>query len=229
MKHNDYEIWNLPENKATLILRWFLPQGTYCSPEVTAERLEEMITLCKASGITAVQLLVGWGPDWLYLPCTPEYAESWAESLKIAAKRLRSEGISYQLNIVTIMGHHAGGEDFHETFDWEMVVDESGHEALGTGCLLGKKFREKAGRSLRAFASTMPDAIWIDDDVRYHNHDHFEGGADWFCFCENHLQRFAQAYGKYLTREELLEKILAPGEPSPERFFMAKGTGRYDE
>lgn len=215
----DYDVWTMPEDKATLILRWFLPRDTYCTPEVTAERLEELVTVCKSAGIAAVQFLVGWGPDWVFMPCTPEYAKRWAEELKTVAARLRSEGISYQLNVVCVMGHHAGGEDFHDMFDWERMVDDAGNEAYGTGCPLGERFRETAGRSLRAFASTRPDVIWIDDDVRYHNHDHLNGGADWFCFCENHLKRFAKAYGRYLTREELLEKILAPGKPSPERLL----------
>jgi hypothetical protein len=47
-------------------------------------------------------------------------------------------------------------------------------------------------------ADTNPDFIWVDDDIRMHNH-----GVAWGCFCPICLDIFAKTTGCQMTREEL--------------------------
>lgn len=209
--------WELSQNKATYILRYFLPRPPYVSKETTLQRLEELISFCRRTHVEAVQFYVNLRDDWCYMPDRPEHAVKWAEEMKSFVPEIRKAGISYQLNFQNLLGAHTGGTDLREDYPWEYLVDHRGNVCQGCACPIGARFREIMGRQLRVWADTRPDVIWIDDDFRMHNHGLSQGGLDWYCYCPEHLELFSKRFGRTFTREELIKCITKSGEPSRER------------
>ncbi len=107
-----------------------------------------------------------------------------------------------------------------DEYDWEFQVDQYGNESSCT-CPIVIRFREKMGTMLRLWASTKPDTIWINDDLRLHNHGLADKKLDYYCYRQNHLDAFAGYSERRFTRqvlldlkEELIPEILRPGTPS---------------
>lgn len=211
--------------KQQYILRYYLPIKPYFDEEYTEKRFAELLLFCKETSTDAVMLYVALSPDWYYMPDTVEYARECRDQMIPYIKRLREAGISYQLNFQNLVGSTLGGVDFSEQYGWENLVDHKGRESLGCGCPIGEKFRAHAGERLRIWAETEPDIIWIDDDLRMHNHgtpilaklDGEASYADYYCFCEEHIRRFNVKHGTDYDRETLVKEIAASGEPSDAR------------
>ena len=207
------------------ILRYYLPVKPYFDEAYTEKRFEELLSFCKDTHTEAVMLYVALSPDWYYMPDTVEYCREVRDQLFPYIQQLRESGISYQLNFQNLVGSTLGGMDFSDVYGWENAVDQTGRESLGCGCILGDKFRAHAGERLRLWAETNPDVIWIDDDLRLHNHGTpvlaaIEGQgsySDYYCFCDEHIRRFNEQHSTSYDRETLVAEILREGEPSPVR------------
>ncbi len=214
---------SINKNRFSYILRYYLPCLPQYDEKVTARRTEELIAFCKRAGVDTVMLYVDLNPYWYYMPDSLTHAEYVARVMEKTAPMLRAAGLSYQLNYQNLFGSVDGNYDHKALCDWECYTDEFGNVSLGVGCMLGKRFRETALAKLRLFAKTKPDAIWIDDDIRIHNHRTelrpvLEGkkGAeelDFGCFCDAHIAAFSARIGKKVTREEVRAAFLAKGEP----------------
>ena len=211
--------------KQQYILRYYLPIKPHFDEEYTKKRFNELLLFCEKTKTDAVMLYVALSPDWYYMADTVEYARESRDQMLPYIRRLREAGISYQLNFQNLVGSTLGGVDFSNMYGWENLVDHKGRESLGCGCPLGEKFRAHAGERLRIWAETEPDIIWIDDDLRMHNHgtpilaklDGESNYVDYYCFCDEHLRRFNQKHGTDYDRETLVKEITAPGEPSDAR------------
>lgn len=205
-------IWQVPKKECTYILRYFLPRPPYVTKETTQKRLEELILFCKRSKVGAIMLYCNFLQNWYYMPDTLEHTLVWAEEMKEHAGAIRQAGISFQLNFQVILGAHTGGVEMRNIYDWEYMIDQNGTEVQGCACPLGAKFRNVMGQQLKAWAGANPDVIWIDDDLRYHNHGHYRQELDWYCYCPKHLELFSKKYGKEMSREELAALVLQPGK-----------------
>lgn len=209
--------WSIPEHKAVYILRYFLPRPPYVDRVTAQARLEELLAFCRRTHVEAVQFYVNFHENWCYMPDSPEHAEIWAAEMAKLGSVIREAGISFQLNFQVLLGHGTGRMDFRSEFPWEYLTDHRGNEVPGCACPLGRKFRERMGGQLRAWARTKPDVIWIDDDFRLHNHGQGTNGLDWYCYCPLHLglfhKRLGREPGRKLDREQLLRSILQKGQP----------------
>ena len=215
--------WTMRKEKYSYILRYYLPCLPQYDEETTERRIEDLIAFCKRSGVDAAMLYVDLNPYWYYMPDSEAHADYVASVMERIAPRLRAEGISYQLNYQNLFGSVDGNFDHKVLCDWECYTDEFGNESLGVGCMLSEKFRRIALSKLRRFAKTKPDAIWIDDDIRIHNHrtelrpvlagKKGSEELDFGCFCDAHLNAFSERIGRTVTREEVRAAILAKGEP----------------
>ena len=204
--------------KGPYILRYYLPCAPTYPAEVTARRGEALIAYCKKAGIGAVMLYVDLDPNWYYMPDSVEHTEYYAPLVEALGKRLAENGISYQLNYQNLFGSWDGGCDLRHVNNWENFVDQEGLESYGVGCSIGERFRETAGKKLRRWASTRPDVLWIDDDIRMFHHRasvrEFWAGKlpaerlDFGCFCPRHIARFNARVGGNYTREEIKNGIL---------------------
>lgn len=210
------------ENKQIYILRYYLPCEPVCDAETTARRSNELLDYCIRNRIQAVMLYVDLNPYWYYLPDNLEHTVYYIDVVADLGRRLRDAGVSYQLNYQNLFGSWDGGADMRHVNGWENYVDQYGVESWGCGCNLGTKFREIAGEKLRLWAETKPDIIWIDDDIRFHNHrtamHKFCAGEvqneelDFGCFCEKHITKFNEKYNLAVTREQIHQGILAGGD-----------------
>ena len=211
--------------KQGYILRYYLPIKPYFDEEYTEKRFVQLLDFCRRTKTDSVMLYVALDPNWYYISDTVAYAKEAREQMLPYIARLREAGISYQLNFQNLVGSTLGGVDFSGVFNWEDLLDQRGRTALGCGCPIGKKFRAQAGERLKLWAETKPDVIWIDDDLRYHNHgtpvlSHLEGQGmygDYYCFCENHLARFNKKHGTAYDRRGLVAEMMKTGEPSEAR------------
>lgn len=223
MKENDAS-----SVKAVYILRYYLPVAPYADAELTELRFQQLLDFCRKTDTKAVMFYVAFHPDWYYMPDTVMHTEIWVEEMRPFVRRLRDAGISYQLNFQNLLGSIPGSADFRREYNWEVLTDHKGKVSRGCACPLGKEFRRKMGYQLRAWASTEPDVLWIDDDLRLHNHGAMLSGGyqDWFCYCDTHLRAFNREHGTAYTRESLLKDMLAPGNPSAVRVQWLHFQGR---
>ena len=213
------EAYKLPKDKVTYNYRYFLPYAPeWGSEKFCNQRLEELIVFCKDAQIDAVQFFVNTLPGTYYMPAHSAAEQlHWVEWMKHTVKpALEKINISYQLNLQMILGAGSCGLNMRDEYNWGFLVNQYGDESLGCACPLSVKFREIMGEMLSMWASTNPDIIWIDDDFRMHNHGLVtpSGDCDFYCYCDTHLDKFAEFAGKRYSREELVAKVLKPGAPT---------------
>lgn len=208
----------LPQDHVIYNFRYFLPHAPlWGSRESCDRRLAELIEFCRNAKIDAVQFFVNTRYGTYYMPAASaaeqrEWIEWMAETVRPA---MQKAGISYQLNFQMLLGCGGWGLDLSDCYDWKFMIDQFGEKAEGCPCPADKRFREVMGEMLRAWSSTKPEAIWIDDDFRLHNHKIDKSrGIDFYCFCPEHLERFATVIGKQLSRNELTAELLKSGPPS---------------
>ena len=212
--------------KQEYILRYYLPVKPYFDEEYTKKRFEELLAFCKETETNAVMFYVSLSPDFYYMPDTVENALKVREQMLPYIQRIKEAGISYQLNFQNLLGQTLGGMDFSSHYGWESLVDYTGKVAHGCGCPIGKKFREQSSQRLKIWAETDPDIIWIDDDLRMHNHGTpilamRDAGArkymDYYCFCDEHIRLFNERNQTDYDRETLVKEILQTGAPTKAR------------
>ncbi len=209
--------YQLPKDKVIYNYRYFLPYAPeWGSEELCNQRLDELVEYCKAAKLDAVQFFVNTLPATCYMPAhnAAEQAHRAKWMREVVAPTLRGIGVSYQLNLQMLMGATTCGLDMRDEYEWEYLVSEYGDQNLGCACPIGPKFRKIMGEMLRLWAWTDPDVIWVDDDFRMHNHGSMLGSPDYYCYCDLHLDAFAQRAGKRYSREELLAETLKIGEPT---------------
>ena len=212
--------YQIPKDSVTYNYRYFLPFAPqWGPPEFCQKRLVELLDFCRQAGIDAVQFYVNTLPGTYYMPAhSADEQAHWAKWMRESVSPALAEiGVSYQLNLQTLLGSTPYGLDMRDEYDWEFLVNQNGRETLGCACPIGPRFRLRMGEMLRLWASTEPEIVWIDDDFRLHNHGLASQEMDYYCYCEHHLSEFAKTAGRDYERRQLLAEVLRPGPPSPVR------------
>ena len=214
-------VWEI-NDKSTYILRYYLPLDPTYDETIFNKRGDELIQYCLNNHITAVMLYVDLNPNWYYSPDSLEHTRYYATLLQPVIEKLRENAISYQLNYQNLVGAWDGGANLNDVNQWENWVDQDGKASSGCACCLGSRFRAVAGQKLKLWAATKPDVIWIDDDVRFHNHltaigDLWSGKSssyrvDYGCFCDEHIKKFNETYHLSYSRAKIVEGILSGGD-----------------
>lgn len=196
-----------PGGRCWYALRRTLPPWSW------ERNLDELIRFCREARVDEVIVKVdteefshGQVPlEWLreYLPVLERIRDALAEI-----------GVVYSLNPWITLGHIDRGRDSRDDFpDMQMMVGHDGSQAKACACPLCDTWRTHTTQLWRLYASTRPAVMWVEDDIRTFNHLPVRYG----CFCPLHLKAFSDRIGRRVTREELVEAILAPGEPHPWR------------
>lgn len=185
--------------------------GWHQDPSQIAARL---VRLCGETAVDEVMLFffaeeMNNGHD------TPEEIRRWIDWSKPVTAALRRAGIVTSLNPWHSVLHVDRGRVLKPSqAHWQRMVDPAGQTATAVVCPLDPGWRAYYRETLELYAQAEFDAIWIDDDIRYHNHGSLAWGG---CFCPLHLRKFSEQVGRKVSREELVSACLAPGTPHPWR------------
>lgn len=120
-----------------------------------------------------------------------------------AAAQVRAEGIGASLQISNTLGH---GE-YLKFLDFRGLANPmigcDGTVAPYCSCPRAPEFHAYLDAFTRAYCAWQPDRLWIDDDLRMHNH----APVDFGCFCDRCLAEFVEGTDRAWTREDLVKAI----------------------
>jgi len=198
------------QNKFRIVLRY--PLDPCNNPE---QSTEDLIQFARESHISEVMFLIA-AEERSSGHITIEQAKPWVEVINKAKSLLAKEGVGVSLNPWTTLYHSARGRHLHPGQNFTLIVGENGVTDPMSPCPLCENFQKYLGEYYSFLATEInPIAIWIEDDWRLQNHDpslRFGG-----CYCDIHMKRFSKRVGESVTREKLVEAILAKGKPHPWR------------
>lgn len=144
---------------------------------------------------------------------TPEEVAVWLDWSRPWRTALRDAGVTVSLNPPHEIGHADWGRSARQE-PWQRLVDQNGRVAEVQVCPLDPGWQAYYERLLRMFVREDFDIIWVEDDIRLHNHAPLDWGG---CFCPLHLAAFRERTGVDASREELVAACTAAGEPHPWR------------
>ena len=145
---------------------------------------------------------------------TLERIDAWIAQSRPYRQALAAKGVAISLNHWHSMLHSDRGRRFKPGQDWQPLVSPTGQTTSAQVCPLDPAWQAYYAESLRRYAAEGFRVIWVDDDIRYHNHQPLEWGG---CFCPLHVAEFNRRAGTQATREEIVAACTAPGEPHPWR------------
>ncbi|MFA9478066.1 hypothetical protein ACERK3_07120 [Phycisphaerales bacterium AB-hyl4] len=177
-------------------------------------RLEELLTFCRDACVDEVILKVDAEEFSQGMP-TVAWVCEYVSKLKQARDALHKVGVTFSLNPWVTQGHIDRGRDLRARFpDFHWMVGHDGVVCRAQACPRCERFQHHAVELWKLYATLEPAVIWIEDDIRTFNHQ----PAAFGCFCPLHLGAFARRVGvSTLTREQLVDALLAPGEAHPWR------------
>jgi len=174
-----------------------------------ARAIEEAIGFCTEVGIAEIIWKID--PEAFNHGFTPhELIRAFIPWLEKARDALREAGILFSINPWVTLNHARRGRYSGAPppgFHWRVGPD--GEEALERACPLSDGWREWFLGAYRLFAGTKPDKLWLEDDFKTFAEDRCKLG----CYCPKHLEAFSRKIGHSIDREELVERLLRPGEP----------------
>jgi len=121
----------------------------------------------------------------------------------VVMQQLRTRVPKVGINVLTTIGHHEENMDNSLNAPWQRVVDPQGRECRGCYCPVSPQHLDYVRQLYELVASSRPDFIWIDDDVRLFGH--MPVGA--VCFCDRCIERFSNETGQRFTRAELVNAL----------------------
>lgn len=145
---------------------------------------------------------------------TLDRIQLWIDRSRPYRRMLADEGVLISLNPWHSILHNDRGRSLKPGQNWQTLVDPGGEPCTACVCPLDPNWQAYFAKTLAMYAAEDFRIIWIDDDIRFHNHGEMEWGG---CFCPLHVAEFNRRAGVEATRQQILEKCLAPGEPHPWR------------
>ena len=124
-----------------------------------------------------------------------------------SAEKCRAAGIEASLQLQATLGH---GDGISSSADcsaknWGGFTGEDGTEARYCSCPRQPAFIEYFREVGRIYASWKPHTIWVDDDLRMHNHNPVKEG----CWCKTCVGEFSRREKCEWTRETLAKACKA--------------------
>ncbi len=145
---------------------------------------------------------------------TLEQLRQWIEKSRPYREAVKRAGKHVSLNPWHTVLHTDRGRKLKPGQDWQKMVDPVGRQATAVVCYLDPDWQQYYFETLRMYAAEGFRVVWIDDDIRFHNHAPLEWGG---CFCPLHVAEFNRRMGTRASREEIVRACLQPGEPHPWR------------
>jgi hypothetical protein len=143
-----------------------------------------------------------------------ERIQAWIAAIRPWKRALEARGIEVSLNPWHSLLHCDRGRIMKPDQPWQPMMDWQGQAATAMVCPLDPGWRAYYAEAIRLFAAEKFRVIWIDDDIRYHNHEPLDWGG---CWCPLHLAEFNRRTGLNATREDIVRNVVRSGEPHPWR------------
>lgn len=177
------------------------------------ERLEALLAFCRAARIDDVMFFFN-GEELNRGHPLLEETRAAAEAARGWKRRLAAIGVSTSINPWSTLLHSDRGRTLRPGQAFTLMVDPAGRASAACACPLCPAWRRFIADTFATYAAVEPWAIWVEDDLRLHNHAPLDWGG---CFCDRHLEEYSRRAGRRLSREEFVAGLLAPGEPHPYR------------
>lgn len=176
--------------------------------------INRWVPLCRTACVDEV-ILFFFAEEWNNGHDTLEEIDHWLRFCAPLVAALRAAGVGVSLNPWHSLLHVDRGRTLKGSQQhWQSMIDPEGHAAQAVVCPLDPDWRAYYRATLDRYARADFDVIWIDDDIRLHNHGDLSWGG---CFCPLHLKAFSAVVGREVSREELVTNCTAPGPPHPWR------------
>ncbi len=146
----------------------------------------------------------------------PERIKAWLAAIRPWKRALEARGVEVSLNPWHSVLHCDRHRQLKADQRWQTMVDWRGNRAAAVVCPLDPGWRAYYAEAMRLFAAERFRVIWVDDDIRYHNHEPLDWGG---CWCPLHVAEFNRRAGVNAAREEIVRNALRPGPPHPWRFL----------
>lgn len=163
----------------------------------TDEYIEQLIRACQYANIDEIMMC----EDNIFLTATPQPLEAHKEMssiLKSAVNRCKENGIRCSFYIKSLVGHFSSNLF---ALPYTKFVGANNEESINEMCILDENFADYAAELMAYYATCGFESMMLDDDFRSMNHCNGQLG----CFCDIHVQKVSQLYGKKLTREQLIK------------------------
>lgn len=131
------------------------------------------------------------------IPQPIEEHKKMAKILKSAVKKCKANGIRCSFFLKSLVGHFSACS---YALPYTKFVGMNGQQSTSEPCLLDEDFASYAADVMSCYAECGFESMMFDDDFRSINHCNGQFG----CFCDLHVQKTAERYGKSLTREQLI-------------------------
>lgn len=203
--------------KYTYMLRYTISPD--CCEE---ERIAQLVDFCKAAEIDDVMFFVNC-EELNTGHTTPEEQERWLALAEKTKKETDKLGITFSINPWSSILHSDKGRQLRPGQNFRRMVDLEGKESTVVGCPTDPAFIAYLKGVYARYAQFHPDTLWIEDDMRLHNHKSLKWGG---CFCDGCMKMYSDIAGRPLTRQELVEEAFAEGAPRPLRKVWLEGARR---
>jgi hypothetical protein len=182
----------------------------YQDPEYIAKQLDQFVQTTPVDEI----MFFFYGEELNNGHETLEEISHWINHSRPYRSLLAKRGINISLNPWHTLLHSDSGRRLKPEQNWQPLVDPFGKEAQAMVCFMDPRWQEYYLSALKLYAQEGFRVIWIDDDIRYHNHHPLDWGG---CFCPLHIKAFNDRAGTHTIREEIVQACLQPGEVHPWR------------
>ena len=146
---------------------------------------------------------------------SPEFHKEHAARLIKAKQQLNELGIAASLQFQMTIGHgDSFGEENNELFSyktWGGWTGSLGVEAKYCNCPRQPEFLRYMRELAAIYAPLHFHSLWIDDDLRYHNHVPATDGSLLGCWCDTCIDAFNQEHKSEWTRESLAKAVERAG------------------
>lgn len=197
----------IPDNRAWYALRRTIP------PWYADFSIRELADYCRENSIDEVISKVD-SEEFTHAIPSPEWVDSYMPVLARIKAALNKIGVRFSINPWVSLVHCDRGRDLRLAYpDIDLMVGHDGIRCRAVACPISLGWRKATKDIWSRYASLEPNVLWVEDDIRLLNHQPVVYG----CFCDLHMREFGKRVGREVSREELVEALLAPGEPHPYR------------
>ena len=177
------------------------------------ETLPELLEYCKVNLIDEVIVKID-SEEFTHALPTVEWLDDYMPHLKKIKSELSAIDVVFSINPWVTLVHCDRGRSLGGTYpEIDLMVGHDGTQPKACCCPLSEGWRNATRELWHRYASLEPAVLWVEDDIRLHNH----APAEFTCFCPLHMREFSRKVGKDVAREELVSALLAPGDPHPYR------------